>query len=130
MAFEHEKRQITEACAAHGLRVRICYRIGIEIQNKFGFPPRSLVPTDPEAEDMTVFLWGEDTNRIYRVIAFFHSELSRLPLQRFEFPNREPFHSMPLRDFEQFRGVYCFESVEDFLTRFHWTEGGAKGPKG
>ena len=84
------------------------------------FPPRNLIPKDPTSEDMTVFIWGEYLCFVHRIIAFQHTDIARLPLHAYRHGRQPPFLSMHLREFELFRGQYCFESVEEFEHKFSW----------
>lgn len=118
--LKQQKQIIREICESHHLQVRIMHRNGVEVQKRFGkWGPNSLIPTDPNKEDLTVFLWTEGES-IYRVIAFLHSDIKNLPLHWYTPPNKAPLQTMNLMDFEQFRGKWCFISFEDFKKNFRF----------
>jgi hypothetical protein len=116
-----QKQLVREICEFHKLHVRVMYRNGVTVQTKFGkWGPNSLIPTDPNKEDLTVFLWTEGDS-IHRVIAFLHSEINKMPLYKHIPPNKAPVQTMPLMDFEQFHGKWCFISLDDFKNNFRFS---------
>lgn len=118
--LEQQKQFVREVCESHKLHVRVMYRNGVVTQTKFGkWGPNSLIPTNPNKEDLTIFLWTEGES-IHRVIAFLHQNIKMLPLHEYIPPNKAPIKTMNLVDFEQFRGKWCFISLEDFKKNFRF----------
>ena len=115
-----QKQYVRDVCESHKLHARVMHRNGVATQTKFGkWGPNSLIPTNPSTEDLTVFLWTEGES-IHRVIAFLHSDIKKLPLHDYVPPNKAPIQTMNLVDFEQFRGEWCFTSLEDFKENFRF----------
>jgi hypothetical protein len=118
--LEKQKKRTQEICESHTKTCRIIYRKGVAVQSAFGqIGPVNLIPKNPNEEDLTVWLMTEGCE-IYRVIAFYHSDISKLPLRWCKLGDREPFQTMTLDEFEKFRGKYCFVSFEDFENGFAW----------
>jgi hypothetical protein len=117
-----QKKRIQEICKRHGRTCRIIYRDGVEKQRRWGQGgPFNLIANDLTKEELTVWLMTEDCN-IYRIIAFCHSDINKLPLRWYTFGNRPRFQTMTLEEFEKFRGKYCFTSFEDFENGFAFKE--------
>jgi hypothetical protein len=118
--LEQQKQFVRDVCESRKLRARVMHRNGVATQMKFGkWGPNSLIPTNPNKEDLTVFLWTE-SETIHRVIAFLHPDIKKLPLHEYIPPNKAPIQTMNLEDFEQFRGKWCFISLEDFKKNFRF----------
>ena len=118
--LEQQKQFVRDVCESRKLRSRVMHRNGVATQIKFGkWGPNSLIPTNSNKEDLTVFLWTEGES-IHRVIAFLHPDIKKLPLHEYIPPNKAPIQTMNLVDFEQFRGKWCFISLEDFKKNFRF----------
>jgi hypothetical protein len=116
--LKQQKQLVRDICELNKLRVRVMYRNGVANQENWGkWGPNSLIPTDPQKEDLTVFLWTDDKS-VHRVIVFLHSDIKNLPLHEYTPPNKEPRQTMNIVEFEQFVGQWCFVSLEDFKKNF------------
>jgi hypothetical protein len=110
------KGQIKQVFSARGLKVRILFRSGVETQIAFGkYGPKNLLPKPSAKANATVILWL-DGSKIYRIIAFSHSDISRLPLYAHKIGGNE-FMTLALSEFPP---EFVFQSIEGLKKRFPW----------
>jgi hypothetical protein len=98
-----------------GQTVRVRYRRGDQKEWRFG--PKNLIPSNPAKWFATAFLWLNEDGSLHRIIAFPHSHIRKLGLQKMRI-GRETFKTQFLRDIPK---RYVFTSLKDLEKNFPWT---------